>query len=238
MSCNIEIMVKKNLIANYLGQGWVALMGLAFVPLYIKYLGVEAYGLIGLFAVLNTLLSLLDMGMSPTLSREMARFTGGSRTAESARDLLRSIELIAIAIAVTIVFSVYLGSNWIAVDWLTAESIPIEVVAQAIAIMGAVIASRFVEGIYRSCIIGLQHQLVLNILKSTMATLQGLGAVGILVWVSPTIQAFFLWQGLLSVTTLLLLATVTYSKLPKSNRIARFSVSELKGVFSGKEKPE
>lgn len=44
---------KRNLIANYLGQSWTALMGLAFIPLYIKYLGIEAYGLIGLFALLQ-----------------------------------------------------------------------------------------------------------------------------------------------------------------------------------------
>ena len=46
-------MLKRNLIANYNGQGWTALMGLAFVPLYSKYLGIESYGLIGLFAVLT-----------------------------------------------------------------------------------------------------------------------------------------------------------------------------------------
>ena len=35
-------------------------MGLAFIPLYIRYLGMEAYGLIGLFAVLQTALAILD----------------------------------------------------------------------------------------------------------------------------------------------------------------------------------
>lgn len=43
-------MLKRNVIANYLGQGWRVLMSLAFVPLYIKYLGIEAYGLIGILA--------------------------------------------------------------------------------------------------------------------------------------------------------------------------------------------
>ena len=41
-------MVMKNLLANYIGQIWTALIGLAFVPVYVNYLGVEAYGLIGL----------------------------------------------------------------------------------------------------------------------------------------------------------------------------------------------
>lgn len=53
--------LKRNLIANYLGQAWRALMGLAFIPLYIHYLGIEAYGLIGLFATLQVCLGLLDM---------------------------------------------------------------------------------------------------------------------------------------------------------------------------------
>ena len=81
-------MLKRNLIANYLGQGWTAIMGLVFIPLYIKYLGIESYGLIGLFGVLQAWLSLLDMGMTPTLSREMARFTAGTHSAASIREPL------------------------------------------------------------------------------------------------------------------------------------------------------
>jgi O-antigen/teichoic acid export membrane protein len=69
--------LKKNLIANYLGQAWRALVGLAFIPLYIRYLGIEAYGLIGIFAILQAWLALLDLGLRPALGREMARFTGG-----------------------------------------------------------------------------------------------------------------------------------------------------------------
>ena len=66
-------------------------MGVVFVPVYIHYLGIESYGLIGLFALLQAWLTLLDMGMTPTLSREMARFTGGSSDGQSLRDLLRSV---------------------------------------------------------------------------------------------------------------------------------------------------
>ena len=70
--------IKRNLIVSYVSQGWVALMGVAFVPLYIRYLGIEAYGLIGAFSVLYSLLVILDFGISPTLMREVSRFTGGA----------------------------------------------------------------------------------------------------------------------------------------------------------------
>lgn len=65
-----------------------------------------------------------------------------------------------------------------------------------------------------------------------MATLRWLGAVGIVVWVSPTIKAFFLWQGLISIATLAMLATTTYATLPKAIRSGRFSVNALRGVWS------
>ena len=224
-------MLKRNLFANYLGQGWTALMGLAFIPLYINYLGIEAYGLIGLFAMLTAWLSLLDMGMTPTLSREMALFTGGHHTAESIRDLLRTIEILTLGIALAIFGGTVLMSKWIANSWLQVETMSVEVVAQSFAIMGLVTALRFIETIYRSCIIGLQRQVLFNVVSSGIATIRGLGAVGVLVWISPTIQAFFVWQGVVSIVTLVILGAITYTNLPPVKRISRFSVATLRGVW-------
>lgn len=124
--------LKRNLLANYLGQGWTAVMGLAFVPLYIRYLGMEAYGLIGLFAVMQAWLTLLDMGMTPTLNREMARYTAGAHSPQSIRDLLRSLEILCFSVAALIAVGVWAGSGYLASDWLKAEKLPTTVVAQAI----------------------------------------------------------------------------------------------------------
>lgn len=222
--------IKQNLIANYLGAGWTALMGLAFIPLYIKYLGIEAYGLIGLFGVLQAWLSLLDMGMTPTLNREMARFTGGSYSATSIRDLLRSIEIIALGIAALVALGIWAASGWLASDWLRAENLPIDTVAQAFAIMGAVTALRFVEGIYRSAIVGLQRQVLYNAVNCVLVTLRWLGAVAVLVWIAPTIKAFFIWQCIVSLLTLAVLAALTYRTLPNAERGSQFSISALRGI--------
>lgn len=224
-------MLKRNLIANYLGQGWVAVMGLAFIPIYIKYLGIEAYGLIGLFAVLQAWLVLLDMGMTPALGREMARFTGGTHSAQSIRDLLRSIEVVVFGMAIAIGVGIWLASDWLASDWLKAEKLSTQTVAHAFVVMGVVTALRFVEGIYRSSILGLQRQVLFNVVNSAMATLRSVGAVAVLIWVSPTIEAFFLWQGAVSIFTLLVLAWATYRMLPKADQAGRFSLQALQGIW-------
>jgi O-antigen/teichoic acid export membrane protein len=225
------VSLRKNVIANYLGQGWVALMGLAFIPIYIKYLGIEAYGLIGIFALLQAWLSLLDVGMTPTLSREMARFTGGTHTAQSIRDLLRSIEIIAFGIAILISVGIWTASDWLASDWLKVEKLSTDTIAQAFTIMGLITALRFVENIYRSSIIGLQKQVTLNVINSVMATLRGLGAVGILILVSPSIEAFFLWQGCISILTIGLFIYIVYNALPTAKQHGKFSLSALQSIW-------
>lgn len=206
-------------------------MGIAFLPLYIRYLGIEAFGLIGLFAVFTAALAVLDLGMKPTLGREMARFTGGHHDTQAIRDLLRSIEWIGIGIAILITSVIALGSNWLASGWLQIDQLPISTVAQALTIMGLVVALRFVEGIYRSSIIGLQRQVSYNIVSGIMATFRAGGAVLVLGWVSPTIEAFFYWQALMSLLTLVALGWLTYAAIPGDGRDGRFSIPALRGIW-------
>lgn len=223
--------LKKSVIANYAGSGWQALMNFAFVPLYIKYLGMEAYGLIGIFAMLQVWLALLDMGMKPALGREMARFTAGAHGAQSIRNLLRSIELIGVAVAGLIAIGILAASGWLASHWVTAKHLPVGVVAHAFTVMGFVTALRFVQDIYVSCSVGLQRQVQQNIVLCVTSTLSGLGAVALLAWVSPTIGTFFLWQGLIAITNVALFAYIVYGALPPAPQPTRFSISALANIW-------
>lgn len=220
-----------NVIANYLGQGWVALMGIAFVPMYIKYLGMEAYGLIGIFAVLQAWLNLLDMGMAPTLSREMARYTAGAHTVQSIRDLLRSMEFVCLTVAITGGGLVWFSAHWIAVNWLKSEKLTIPEISHAISVIGIVVGLRFLESLYRGVMLGLQKQVWLNAVNSTLATLRGIGAVFILMQVSPSIDAYFLWQAVVSVITIGIFVVSTYRQIPIGRRRAKFSMVKLLSVW-------
>jgi O-antigen/teichoic acid export membrane protein len=224
-------MLKRNLIANYLGQGWVAVMGLVFIPLYIKYLGIEAFGLIGLFTLLTTWMNMLDMGMTPTLGREMGRFTGGKKSAHSIHDLLRTIEYIIFGIALLIAASLGLASDWLATEWIKTKAISSETISEAFVIMGFVVAIRFTEGIYRSAIVGLQRQVLFNVISSLLATVRGIGSVLILAWIAPTVQAFFIFQAIMSLLTLVIFANITYHIIPKIDKKAKFSIVEFKQIW-------
>ena len=227
--------VRRNIVANYVGQGITALLGLAFVPLYIRYLGMEAYGLVGLFALVQAWLVLLDLGMTPTLSREMARYTAGAVPVQFIRNLLRSLELLCAAIAATVAATMMLGSRFIAARWLNLGHLPVGMVAHALTIMAVVVALRFCEGIYRSALIGLQQQLWFNGASVVLAVFRSAGVVMILAFVSPTIEAFFVWQGFVSLLTLAAFGAKLHLGLPRAPQPARFTLSALVEVrtFAG-----
>lgn len=224
-------MLKRNLIANYAGQGWASLSTFIFVPVYIHYLGLEAYGLIGFFAMLQAWFTLLDAGLGPALGREMARFTGGQHTNESIRELFKSIETIAFSTAVALVLALWLASGWIAEKWLVSESLSQRTIETAVALMGIVAALRVLEGVYRSALLGLQKQVVYNYLLIITSTLKSVGAVFVIAFLDASIEAFFWWQAFASVVALALLATTCRKVLPKENRATGFSWVEVKRVW-------
>ena len=223
--------LKKNVVSNYLGQGWSAFMGLAFIPIYIQFLGMEAYGLIGLFAIMQAWLLLLDMGMTPTLIREMARYTRGAHSPQSIRDLLRSLEVLSFGLAILISVSVWAASDFLASGWLQAEQLPTTTIAQALSIMAVVVSLRFVENIYRGSLLGLQRQVWMNSAHAILSTLRHGGAIAVLAWLSPTIEAFFIWQGLISLITVAVFVRAVYQTLERSPSAARFSLSALAEIW-------
>lgn len=223
--------LKKNVIANYLGNGWAAIMSLVFIPVYLEYLGMEAYGLIGIYTMLQASLALVDAGMTPTLTREISRFTGGEHSTQTIRNLLRTLETISCIIAIIFAAIIWLGSAWLANSWLKVENLPLPVVSDAFTIMGIVTATRLLEGLYRGAMVGLQKQVALNILSAGIVTLRNLGAALVLAFWSPTINAYFFWQGVISFLAVVSFSCLVYKSLPPAEKPGCFSSFELLRVW-------
>ena len=222
--------LKQNTLANYLGQGWTALMGLAFVPVYIHALGVEAWGLVGFMSMLQAWLLVLDLGLAPTLSREMARFSAGAHSALSIRNLLRSLEWVYGGVALAVMLGVGLMAPWLADSWLNSEHLVRGDMILAIRIMGLTLAARMAEQVYRGAIRGMQRMVWLNCADALLAMLRWGGAVAVLAWIEASIEAFFLWQGIVSLLAVTVLGWKTAHLLPKVDTPARFDFAALSRI--------
>jgi len=173
-------------------------MSLAFVPFYIKLMGVESYGIVGVFASLMGMLSILDLGLSTAMNREMARLSTDKCNSNRMADTARTLEVIYWAIALGVATVIALLANFIAYHWLNPEHLSSEDLLQALWIMALVIGLRWPVAIYMGGLNGLQRQVTVNVLQAIFATLQGGGALIVLWFIEPTIQVFFLWQAIIA----------------------------------------
>jgi O-antigen/teichoic acid export membrane protein len=215
--------LKWNVLANFAGRGWIALMSIAFIPLYIKFMGIEAYGLVGFFTSLLALLSLLDLGLSTTINREMARYSVEPNQAKTERDLLRTLEVVYWAVGIIIGAAILFLSPLIAHYWIKADKLAPATVQQAVTLMGLVIAFQWPSSLYEGGLMGLQQQVLWNSIGASMATLRGVGIILILRFVSPTIQAFFGWQMVISALQTTVTAFCLWHSLPGKGQKPRFS---------------
>lgn len=222
--------VKLNIAANYASSAWSALATLIFAPVFLAWLGPEAYGLVGVYTLLQTALTLLDAGLGPALNRAMAAFSAGAMSAQGLRDLLRSVEWVIAAVALLVAASLWAGADWLAAHWLKLDRLSQAEAARALAIMGAILALRLVENVYRAGVIGLQKQVDLSLLTIVSTTLRTVGAAAILAFVSASVAAFFLWQLAAAMFSAAATAALLRRRLPAGERRARFSPSALRGV--------
>lgn len=223
--------IKRNIAANYAGNIWQILMGLAFVPLYMKFMGVEAYGLIGIFATLLGVFGLLDMGLGATLTREMARLSVLPGREQEMRDLVRSLEIIYWAIAVLIGLTVMVIAPFVAHSWVKASKLSPQEIEQAIRIMGFAMALQWPASFYTGGLMGLQEQVLLNLINIIMSTLRGVGAVLVLWLISPTVHAYFSWQIVITSINTCLLGLFLWRNLPRTGSGSVFSKRLLAGVW-------
>lgn len=223
--------VKKNVAANYAGSAGVALISLIFVPIYIKFMGIESYGLIGFFVSVMGVFSLLDLGLGATLNVHLARLSGLQGREQESIDLTRTIEVIYWCVGAIIGASVYLLAEPIAVHWVRSEHLTTSQVSQAVMLMGFAMALRWPTSLYSNGLIGLQKQVLANGVAVVFAIVRSAGAVLVLWLISPTIQAFFAWQTVAGGLGTATWAYFLWKELPRASGRARISKEALSGIW-------
>jgi len=194
-------------------------------------LGIEAYGLVGLFATIQAISSLLEVGLSPTMNRELARLSSQSDGARAMRDLLRTVELVYWGIAIVVGAIIALLAPLIASHWVRPQNLPLSQVKDAFLLMGLVFAVQWPSTIYISGLLGVQRHDRLNAVTIATSTLRATGAVLVLWLVAPSITVFFLWQIVAATIQTCGLGYTLWRGLPQAVGRPRFSSDALRRIW-------
>lgn len=206
--------LQRNILASFASQIYVTLIGIVMVPMYVRYMGAEAYGLVGFFAMLQAWFNLLDIGLTPTISRETARHRGGAVDALGYRRLVRALELVFLAVAVLGGGALLACSGYIANSWLQASLLPPAEVRTAVELMAVIIALRWLAGLYRGAIGGAERLVWLGGFNAAIATLRFSGVLPLLMFVGTSPTLFFGYQLVVAVVELALLVAYAYRLFP------------------------
>jgi O-antigen/teichoic acid export membrane protein len=219
----------RNLLAGFANSVSTTLIGLIVVPLYIRYLGVEAYGLIGFFVTMQAFLQVLDLGLAPTLNREVARSRAGGDVSGAGR-LLHTLAVVYWATAVVIAVGLALAAPTIAHRWLQSRQLAADTVANAVVLMGLIIACRWPTAIYLGALLGAERLTIASGLSIANAVIAGFGSVAVIAFVSPSVHAFFLWQAVSGLAYAVAMRWAAWHVIGRGREL-RFDPGELRRLW-------
>ena len=195
-----------NTISNIVSKLWSTISIYLFVPLYIRYLGETAYGLVSFFATLQAAMSLLGLGLSNTLRREFAVGDGQElKNGTRKYKLLRSTELIYFGLAIIIFAICASGSGFISTNWLNVGNLGEKLVSAVITLMGLSIALQFIANLYAGCLFGLELQVRANAYCVAWSAFKSIGSLLIIIYIKQDLILFYSWHILSDIIYLILL---------------------------------
>lgn len=196
MHTHSERRIFTNVAANLAGNLLNRLIPLILVPVQLRILGEEAFGLLGFFAALTAIFAFVDLGLAITANREIARARVEIvKQSEGLNilDLVRTFETVYWIAGAVVGAIVLYGSEWFAKEWIVAPQLAPTTIHFSIAIMGLIFAVRWPISLYRGILQGLECQLELNLFCAIFSIISGIGSLLVLlIW--SDIRSLFLWQ--------------------------------------------
>lgn len=185
---------KRNIIYGYPSQIYTTLIGILMVPVYIRYMGISAYGLVGFFAMIQAWFNLLDLGLSPTISRETSRLVAGGLSAATYKRLVNVMEIFFCLTALVGATIIFLLSSYISNEWLKVGPLDVESVVLSVQLMSIAIGLRWCSGFYRGIVSGASRLVWLSGFNSIIATCRFVFIVPIFIYIGTSAPIFFLYQ--------------------------------------------
>ena len=227
--------LKANIAANFSGNAFMAILNMLFIPVYLKYIGSEGYGLIGVFASIQSLLYVLDSGLSTTLNKELAGLSAGIGNKQKIVNLVKTLESIYWPVAIVVGLLAVTASYFLATSWVQAKGLTPNTILHAFLILSITLVFQFPVGFYAGGLLGLQRHLLYNLLRVFFALVKNIGALLLLIYYSNSVLVFFTWNLLITAILVLFFRINLKKLINTSGLIAKFDKTELKRVakFSG-----
>ena len=226
----------RDLAANLGARFWSMALNLAAVPIYLRHLGAEAYGLIGMMVLLENISALMDSGLGMTLNRELARRTAGPgdndpNWVDTRRDFLATLQVVHVTLAVVCGVVVFFAAPLIARHWVQAKSLDPTMITLCLRWMSLSVGAGVLFSFYQGGLFGVRKQVAVNMLVIAFAALRVGGCMILLTFFTSSPDAFFATQGITLAAQAIASAVLLWSSIPLTGRRPRIALQYVSEVW-------
>jgi len=194
--------VKKNITLNSISQGYFSIVRILIIPILIKHMGAEAYGLTGFYSTLVALSGLLSFGLTPTISRGVIRLYAGDVSSPGFFKFYTAVKKFFLLLAVTCVIVSFLFADALVDSWFKISDLARSDVIFALRLMSISAVLRWLSSPYISVLTGAERFVWYSGFLAFIATLRFLGVVVVMYFFGFNVRIFFLYELLISLIEL------------------------------------
>jgi len=210
---------------------FIALVNVVATPILLKLMGVEAYGLVAFFLVLQGWMLLFDLGVSPAVARQLSRFRAGALPADEAASLFAAAEIIFVVGGLAAGAVLILASPWIAVHWLGRSSLAAGQLDISLRLIAILLVFRWLTGLYQSALVGLERQNLVNAVAAVSVAARYGASVAALAFVERTPVVFFAVQAGLTLVEAMVSRLLLRAAMPSRPRGSPLGWSRLRAEY-------
>jgi O-antigen/teichoic acid export membrane protein len=181
------------LSVNFVGRFCAGLVSLIATPLYVHWLGLAGYGIVGFYLVTQVVLGFLNGGLASAANREVAvKLEAGPAEAWAKQAALGRLVWFVSLVAGGLLAA---GAGWLATHWLADGTFPPAETARAIRVAAVALALQAPIDFHVGALLGRDRYVAANLLLVLTVAGKAAAAVAVLAWWSPTVEAFFWSQA-------------------------------------------
>jgi O-antigen/teichoic acid export membrane protein len=203
------------------------------VPVYVEHIGVEAYGVIGAFAVLQGFATIFDFGLTITINQKLA--SAGSSDLRYSRDLVRTLELVFWALAIIVALALFACSHAISKNLFRDSMLAAESQQRSITFLTLGLAAAWPTSFYSAALYGLSGHSLMARLNFVITPFRALSTLAALKIIEPSLEIFSLVQLAAGSANTAILCCLVWHRLgkPLSGRFAPAIIRQIRGFATG-----
>ena len=201
------------------------LLTLALTPVYVSYLGMGSYGLIGILVLVQGIAMMFEFGLPLALIRSIAKLRATPKGMSQISELFKSFEIVFWFFALLMI-SISMTILWMAPELIHSSSLSDSVILFSLMLIFLQISFRFPLIIYQSVFTGFERIVDLSLFSAIFISIRLVGSAALLVLFGVNIIEFFLYQLIVLILEVLFLRRFCW-KMQGLNIKTKFSIKRI-----------